>query len=255
MAKCGILYSDGVRFGAVTAGSQLAAMPAANLANPRLSAIWRAQPSVTATYVIADLGSLQEVDTVALLWTSLTPYATARIRLSTTDANGLNNLSHDSGPIPAGVDPQYPHVLYYLSSPVNARYVRVDVSDTSAPWLEAARLVAGARWTPSHNYTIGWRDAAVDDAQIVTVWGGGEWRDRRAVRRRVRITIPALPQAEAMAHGLALQRLGGVDDVLFVFDAADRSPRRAIFGRLEDVEMIGTFAQRMSVSFEITERR
>lgn len=255
MAKCGLLYDDRVRFGSVSAGSQIAGMPATNLIDPRISTVWRAQAGVTSTYVIADLGALHAVDTVALLWTTLTAGATVRVRLSTTDASGAAGNAHDSGTIAGQAEPQYPHVLYYLPFPVNARYVRVDITDTSAPWLQAARLLAGARWNPTHNYTIGWRDAAVDDAQITTVWGGGEWRDRRAVRRRVRITIPALPQAEALQHGLALQRLGRAGDVLFVFDVADRSPRRAIFGRLDDLEMIGTFSQRMSLSLEIVERR
>lgn len=255
MAKGRILYEDYVqRYGTVTAGSAATSAPAANLRDSQLAVKWRSQTGTNSTYVLADLGAQRSIDAVGLIATNLTAAATRRVRISTTDSTGAAGDAHDSGTGSAGVDPLYSTMLRLLPSPVTGRYVRIDITDASLQYLEAGRFLVGLCWRPTYNYRLGWTAQAVDDAQVATTWGGADWRDGRAVRRRIRAEL-LLTRAEFDTHGQAILRLGGSRDVLFVLDPdSSNLGRDSIFGRIAPVELRNPYPAVFATTLDITER-
>lgn len=256
MAKGALLYQFKSDLGTVTAGHAVATLPAANLQDPQLATRWRTPYDTVTSHVLVDLGASTAVDTVVLIAANLTASATRRVRVSTADATGVAGDAHDSGTGAGGIYPEQGKLIYLLSGAVNGRYVRVDLVNTGGYWIEAGRLLVGARWTPAHNYRIGWRDMAIDDSQVLVTWGGQEWRDGRAIRRRVQAELPALTEAEVSTHGDALARLGGARDVLLILDTASTDlGRDTVFGRLAPVTMTNVFLRRRSLTLDITERK
>ncbi len=258
MATGALLYDIVTDVGTASAGSVASATgtPASAVLDPQLEIRWRSAAGVTSTWLLVDIGAQRAIDTVALFGTALTSSASLRVRLSTADATGAAGDAHDSGTIAAGADPQRGGAaIYLIGTAVYARYVRVDISDGTLPWLEVGRLVAGARWRFARNYRLGWTIEAVDDAHVAVTWGGHEWRDGRRVRRRVRVELPAITRAEYELHGQALLAAGGSRDVLLLLDQASTAlPRDSVFGRLAPVALRNPYPGHYTAVLDLTER-
>ena len=155
MANLVLGYDDRVRPGAITGTSALVTLPVVNLQTQPLGQLWRGGPGVTTASLLVDFGGSRTIGAVLLAGTNLTPAATWRVRLSTVDATGNAGNAFDSGTVSAAVDPRFRLALLVLPTDATGRYLKVDLSDASLPWLEAGRLAALKLWRPRRNFAFG----------------------------------------------------------------------------------------------------
>jgi len=85
----------------LAASSQIGTLPVTNTQQPHLSRKWNTAAAVKSAYVTADLGSSLSCSMLAVLGTNLTKNATARLRLSASDAAGVGDCLYDSGTVNA----------------------------------------------------------------------------------------------------------------------------------------------------------
>lgn len=255
---------DAEHGGVVTAGAALAGLPAANLQDRQISRVARI-PSVSSasTWWQVDFGQNRIVDIVALLAHNLTQAATWRVRLSL--ASDMSSPLYDSGTVDAwppvggfgnlpwgvfswGNELSSNELAFYsgqsfaiLPDSVTARYLRVDIVDTSntAGYIEAGRLVAGPAWFPSRNLLYGWSIGWQDDSTVDKSLGGQTFVDQKPLYRVLRFALTGIEEAELMSNSFDfLQRRKGLSgDLLFI-----PQPQRpemllheAIYGRLRSM--------------------
>lgn len=257
MARIAIGYRDRVAGSALTAGSALVTLPAANLGTAQLRKVWRSGPGVTSTYILADLGAAVAIGGVALMGCNLTAVATWRVRLSTADATGAAGDAHDSTTIGAGVDPDYRMAVLLLAAAATGRYLRVDLTDASLSYLEAGVLWAGTVWKPERNYRFGAQLPYRDHSKRFPGDDGQVWILRGSLQRGVAFTLPAVLHSERDADGLAMLRHNGLHrDVLVVTDPdASNLGRASVYGLLDELPAYeNTSPDRNSASFRVMER-
>ncbi|MCZ8149045.1 MAG: hypothetical protein O9325_14520, partial [Roseomonas sp.] len=84
--------------------------------------------------MFVDFGTATPVEAVALISTNLSANATARWRLGTLE---VPNAAHDSGTVPAHTgDEANGNVVLLRSGAASARYLLVDVADTSLATID-----------------------------------------------------------------------------------------------------------------------
>ena len=89
MARPMFVRSNLIDAATLSASTATGGWPVANLAEADISKIWRAAPTSTSAWVLADLGSAITVGAVALVNTNLGLATPVRIRISTADATGV----------------------------------------------------------------------------------------------------------------------------------------------------------------------
>ena len=84
-----------------------------------------------------DLGAVNALDVFALISTTLTSSADARVRASATDPAALASLAYDSGVVAGATDAKWlGQVLILPPTTCNARYVRWDLNDVSGSAID-----------------------------------------------------------------------------------------------------------------------
>ena len=110
--------------------------------------------------ITADLGAEVPVDCVALISTTLGAGAMVQARLANV-ANFSVTLA-DTGPVNAEAqDESQGNVVLVLPAPVTARYLRVDLTDGAAPYMDIGLLVAGQLWRLQRGTAYGIREGRV----------------------------------------------------------------------------------------------
>lgn len=247
MARMLMAYRNLADSGAVGADHEVSTLPAAFLQQPHLAQVWRTPAGTTTSAVVVDLGSSATVRVVALFGLNLSAAGTARVKLSSINGTGDAGVYDSTLLDPAGVDPAYRALIRVLPQDYSARYVRIDLVDSSLPYLEAGRLFVGPAWLPDYNYA---RDAERigDDHSIVeTALGGQEWVDTMPFRRGIRLRLPAVSEAERQLHYDAIGRYAGRrNQVLVTIDPdADNLGRESYFGRLQQVPSLRLIGHRL----------
>lgn len=219
MARIALLYRNEADFGTVAAADAVSTLPATFLQHPSLGNVWRTPATVTSSAVTVDLGASRAIRCVTLLACNLSATGTARVKLSDVDTSSAE--LYDSTLLdPAGVDATYQNLIHVLPSDVTARYIRLELADSSLDYLEAGRLVAGALWTPDYNYD--WTEVergTIDDSPRDLSISGEPWVEARPVRRRVRFALPWVSATELATHLDAMGRLAGRRrDVMVILD-------------------------------------
>ena len=233
MANAAIVITNLADSGTWTASTEEALMPVSKLQGEHVSDRWRstAEPG----YVICDLGSSQSIDTIALFGMTAAAGASVQVRASASDATVTSSLSFDSGSLSDGgtyFDTDYGVLIYTRSSPVSTRYIRIDITDGPASYVEAGRGVIGLREAFTYNFAPG---AAVqwNDRSRRTKTAGGQtliYPDNRF--RSVELNFDWV--SETQREGL-IETLGRVNgnstDVLLILDTeSDSLARDSIFG-------------------------
>lgn len=235
MANAILSYNDYCDRGTVTASSELINLPAINLQHPQLSPfVWRSNATNSA-WLQCDFGQNRDVDVVALFATNLTTASTWRVRLD-SDSGFAAPHSYDSGTVATGVDTYYASAIHVLPSTVTARYLRVDLADTSLTYLEAARMFAALGWRLTRNFAFGLRERWDDATRATRAETGQVWVDKGAMFRTWSLDLPAITEAERRSHLARMGRFARARDVLFVKDPASTNlGRDSIFGLPETV--------------------
>jgi len=256
-------YSDQAT--SITASSEVASLPVENLQDRQLVKVYRSD-GATDIAIDVDFGQGRIIDFVALVRHNITQTGQIRWRLS--NVADFSTTQHDSGfvdawpvveefgTLPWGVfswggriNPEVA-AEYQISSfvvldaPVQARYLRIDISDADQDegYIEAGRLIAGPAFRPSTNYGFGVEIQFVDESRIVKSRGGQTFVDEVERFRRIRFELQNLPEAEIFGNVFNnIDRLRGVaKDILVIPQPDDPKtwPTQNIYGRLVRTEPI-----------------
>lgn len=219
--------------GAVSASSQEILMPAATLLQTDVERRWRSKSN--SSFVVADLLAIRTLDTVLLRGLTVTPQAVFRVRLSTSDASGAAGDVYDSGEIDSAssaFDAEYGALAVILSSGLAARYVRIDLEDPLATFVEAGRLIICKRTEFEYNFAYGWRVQWIDRSVTQKSRGGQTlvWQDN--AYRTLNINLEWVTAAQRYGVVETIDRVNGLHaDVLLITDVeSENLARDSIFG-------------------------
>jgi hypothetical protein len=172
---------------------------------------------------------------VALLSTTLSATATIRVRLA--NVSSFATVLADTGTINAEAqDEAQGHVVMVMPAPITARYLRIDLADGAASYMDIGLLVAGQLWRLQRGTAYGIREGRVMlDRRDRNPFTGAEFPVPAIINPRfAAFTLPALSVAEARnQHRDLLRRLGAAGDALWIAELGDslaERNRRAIWG-------------------------
>lgn len=119
----------------------------------------------------------------------------------------------------------YPLPMIYDTETVSlCKFLKVEITDTSNAdgYIELPRFFVCGGFQPSINIAPQNRIHWENDTQVSTSKGGARWYDAVDARRVFTCTINNLPENEALAWVLDMQkRLGKDGQLLFVYDSSD----------------------------------
>lgn len=174
MANAAALYDNFADDGTVAASSNTVGLPASNLLTPHVSERWRS--ATNSDFFVLDLGALQSADTVMVRGLTAGDNATVRLRLSSGDASGAAGDVFDLGIVAnqanANFDLDYGAYVQLLDAPAAFRYVRFDISDPDASYVEAGAVCVGARTQFTYNFVPGASLGYVDRSRSATTSAG-----------------------------------------------------------------------------------
>jgi hypothetical protein len=128
------------------------------------------------------------------------------------------------------------NVVSLLPPPITARYLRIDLTDGAAAFMDIGLLVAGQLWRLLRGTAYGIREGRVMlDRRDRNPFTGAEFPVPAIINPRfAAFTLPALSVAEARnQHRDLLSRLGAAGDALWIAELGDslaERNRRAIWG-------------------------
>jgi len=254
-------YSDS---GTLTVDNAVGTLPITNLQDRQIVKIWR--NSQTTAQIDMDFGQGRIVDFVALIKHTISQTGKIRYRLS--NVSDFSSTEYDSGLIDAwpiveefGTLPwgvfswggylnitiaaEYTISSFnVLTSPVQARYLRIDISDpdNTDGYLQAGRLIAGPAYKPSINYANGVQFEFVDESRITKSRGGQTFVDEVERFRRIRFELINLPENEMFQNVFnAIDRLRGVAQDILVIPQPDEPTTwitQNIYGRIAQTQPI-----------------
>jgi len=265
MANAAILYDNLADAATVSASSWIASAPPTMLQNPHVRRRWKGRNGAS-EYILCDFGSEVSIDTVALfgcqgvlsdVQRNLSSAATTRIRLSNSDDTGVTGEIHDSGSAAGRISDAYGALVYLLDAPVSARYLRIDLGQSSADALLAGRLVAGVRHTFSINFNFDWQFGYADLSRKSRSAGGQTFIERDDRYRIVTLTFGFLSEADRYSAVDDIDRLKGVSsDILLITDPdSARLDRDSVWGLLQDLSPVTQpFFDNYSKTYALEER-
>lgn len=248
----------------ISADSEVATLPVENLQDRQLVKIYRSDDETT-IQIDVDFGQGRVIDFVALVRHNISQTGTIRYRLSsqadfsTGDDSGVVNawpVVEEFGTLPWGtftwggflnptVAQNYTiNSFRILSSPVVARYLRINIvdGDNAEGYIQAGRLISGPAYRPSINYANGVQVQFVDQSRVVKSRGGQTFVDEVERFRRIRFDLINLPEAEIFGNVFNnIDRLRGiVEDILIIPQPDDPTTwiTQNIYGRLVSTDPI-----------------
>ena len=246
-------------------GAASGSTPATLLQNPHVGKRWRHNASTT--WVLADLGALFNIDTIMLAGVAGPNIPVFQVRLSTADSTGAAGDANNSGLL-TGLpyfDSDYEKFIYLLSSPVSARYVRVDFTDASSPatgpYTEAGRWFAGVRNQFTTNYQAGWQNTVVRGSVDVPGVGGQTFVDLRRGHVATQVTFNFVTETERTTFlddiGVALLNIGHLDMLWLKDPASSNLSRDSVWGYFDGDPQLSqqfTFTTLYTLAFTIRQR-
>lgn len=234
-----IAYANLADGGTVRASSAGQLTPPSRLQNPHVARKWRGDNNPS-EYLTVDLGDVHDVDTVAVMGLTLNAAGTIRVRASETDTSALMAEAYDSGPITGAVDPRYGMLVHLLPDVVRARYVRIDLEQPGATYIEAGRLFVGRRWQFAYNFSFGWGRGYVDLSTRTKSRGGQTYVDPNVAYRTASLSFEVITEAQRLGFVDEVERLNGqrLDILLITNPSSENLGRDSIWGLLDDLDPI-----------------
>ncbi len=217
---------------ALSASSEQASAPGANVQIVHLSRKWVAVEGVNSASLVFDMGSSVACGILAVLGANLTATATLRLRASDADSTGAAGDKYDSTLINAGAKAGY-GAAYHWFAAATARYWRLDLADASVTTLEVGRIFLGPKWTPADNQSYGWQVTPLDESKVTESYGHQSFADERPQRRLLEFGLDWHTEAEMYGNAFAMARSAGITkDVLAVHDTAGAGylSEQSVFG-------------------------
>lgn len=250
MGNAALLYRNLADEATIAVSSQLATAAGSLVQNEHVARKWRSESS--GDWLLADLGALVSLDTVAVMGLTATQY---RVRLSSSDPTGAAGDIRDTGTL--SVDQAYLQAIALLDVPASARYLRVDLTNAGGAYVEAGRLVAGLRNLFEINFSFDWSIGYVDPSIATKTRGGQTQVSREQSYRQVSLSFDFMRQTDRYGFVEEADRLNGIkDDVLLILDEDSTAlPRDSIWGRVVDLSPVSQpFFDIYSKQYRIEER-
>ncbi len=219
-----------------------------NLKKQSLQEIYR----VMGDYAVidVDLGAAKILNMVAIMGHSGSSNAFARL---TASATNINAPSFDTGNRPFrshqstyGGDQSAANRLAYGKNlyfeyfePQAMRYLRMEISDPGAEYIDMGRIYASHAFQPSFNMVYGFAQGILDGSQEYETTSGDSVSLKRKKRRYADLTLQDLSEDEVFAELYPLDNLvGTTGDVLFVPkpDEKEYLQLNAIYGKIEQLQ-------------------
>lgn len=252
MGNAAILYRNLADLATLTEANEALAMPVSLLQNPHVQKRYRGLDDQVSIYV--DLLAISDINTVALLGTTVGDEARFRIYASTSDPTVATGQVLDTGWIDidsvavtggrAGFDPNYKSVVLLTTTILSPRYFRIDIEDLPASYVEAGRLVIGEAVEFTRNFlpgsTRGWRDLS----RRQKTEGGQTLIQRRQKVRLFDLDFDSITETQRWDLIEEIDRENGTtDDVLMIEDVdSENLARDAVWGLMEEIPSVGRTA-------------
>jgi len=203
-----------------------------------LSKVARSSNALAASTLIdIDLGGAKAVQAFGAIRTNISASG-ASYRLRGSTVSNFATSVYDSGTVSANA--QTPDLIIGLPSAINARYWRLEITDTAnaAGYVQIGRLFIGPALAPADNYSKGAELGYQSRTGVQQSLGGVDHFDIRAGRRLFAFALDWLTEAEAHDQALELQRICDVHgEVLLIRDPSDTTynQQRHFLGRLQQL--------------------
>lgn len=232
--RAALLIENLIDEATLSASSGLPLLPVSQLKNQDVGRVWRTEPATETAYILAVLVEPREIGAIVLAGYTGTSGVTVRVRVSTADPTGVAGDAFDSGVVAGVFDPMWRNIIYILPAPATGSYLRIDVAQAGADFLEAGYLMAGPLWIPSVSYQVGFEPSVEDFDQIVTTTAGVDYILEGGSRRRFTAQFVGLTEDELNTQ---LFRISNVvrrrQPILFISDLDTTNVGRdSILGRL-----------------------
>lgn len=186
-----IISKDLVNIATVTASSSEIYLPVTNIQNSLRSKPWRST-SKTDQWVMIDLGSAQDVDSVIILLpiNGHKIYSgNQTIKIQANDADSWDSPSIDQALTLSGFD----QLTHYFSTAVSYRYWRVTLTDSSAltDYLEIGKVILG-KSESVQNCENGFKVEYIDNTKLQKNDFGNVYADLYPTLRRFSMNYNAL---------------------------------------------------------------
>lgn len=241
MASAAIVIDNNADSSTVSASSQDLKMPASNLLTPHPSERWRSLNS--AAWFVLDKKSAISADTVMICGLTCGVNATVRLRLSSIDATGDAGDILDTGVLASGdvhFDVEYGSFVYRFSAPAAWRYLRFDIIDPDATFVEAGCVLDGLSEQLQINFTPGSSIQTVDLSRVSKASSGMTlvWDDNTF--RRLDLSLDWVTASQRYGVFERLDRVKGRKrNVLLILDPESPNlPRDSIYGLVTDITPI-----------------
>jgi hypothetical protein len=250
--------------GTLTVDDEVASLPGTYLQDRQIVRVWR-NTQLTAQ-IDVDFGQGRILDFLALIKHNISTTGTIRWRLS--NVSNFATTVYDSGVVDAWpvveefgtlpwgvfswggylnptVAAEYTISAFdILDSTVQARYLRIDISDPSNTdgYLQAGRLLAGPAYRPSINYANGVEFEFVDESRVTKSRGGQTFVDEVERFRRIRFDLINLPENEIFQNVFnQIDRLKGIAGDIFIVPQPNTPSTwitQNIYGRVTNTDPI-----------------
>lgn len=217
----------------ISASSQELSLPVSNILNAHVARRWRSVGSTE--NLIFDLGSVVLIDTVGVFGTTMSSSGTIRVRASATDSTVVSSLLYDSGVL--SIDDAYNSHVTAMNSPISARFVRLDLTDSGGDFIEVGRVFVGLRETFQINFNWGWQRKWVDRSKKTKTRGGQTQIFNDNKYRMIDLTFSFISENERNDIVEEIDRINGASvDILFICDVESSNlARDSIWGLIDDV--------------------
>lgn len=286
--ECIICYRNWTSGATFEGGQWSSGLPASNMGNQQPTEVARTvDASAAATTFVADLGEVQPQRVFSLVRHNLTSTATWRIRVgSSLSTDGeVDGVLYDTGDIdvwptiiPFGLlawgafnwgqalddeetDAIGPYAIHVAARIYSARYVQVDITDTSNAdgYAQIGVFLCSDGFQPTHNMEMRWSVDVVDPSKRSRSHGSQSWFDERAQLRKVSASLGYVTQEEAESELTQMFQIAGkTNAVLFIPkpNNALSTLRHSVYGTFTRwtslQQWTGTFYRR---AFDIEELR
>ena len=275
MSNLRIIYDNAADRAALTASSQAGTLGPANLQRERKSAVLRSVGTtlaITATWLTPEI-----IGGVALPFCNLTPMATIRVRGYVEPSDAVPNFDTGAvqaceyarlgmwnwGALPLGVNAfsygggTYGRSWFQMRS-VKKLVIELADPDNPAGYIEAARLVTGAWWSPEQNASYGAGVTPVDTSRPYRNGAGEPKVERGSKYRKLVLSLDHMTPLDR-AELWRIVRGNGLSQPLFVSlypdsDDVELEQAHQVYGYLSNLAGITTpYYQAYANNIEIEE--
>ncbi len=237
MANGALGWINQIEMGVLTAGNEVASAPVSNLRQPVGAEPWITEFGVTTSsagaYISLDAGSSVSWRGFGLFRTNLTTLATVTYKLGTT-AGGSDVLN--TGALTGVIAGRNQHV-YVHPTVLNARYLTIDINDSSNPdgQILIGLAFAGNMLIPNVNFDYSSNKGRQNRTDVAESAGGQIYNRQFWQRRFWALNWATLEDDEVSDYLEEADTYGRAgSNVLFVPDYEDALMRDSVFGQLTD---------------------